>query len=74
MTGTMEDPRPVGLDEKAVHHHQESGSDLDRRHSHQEVVASDGNEADLHESEKDIPVCRQLMDRLLLWVTLMVIT
>lgn len=56
MTDTMEDQRPVGLDEKAIHHHQESGSDLDRRHSHQEVVASDGNEADLHESEKDIPM------------------
>lgn len=73
MTDTMEDQRPVGLDEKAIHHHQESGSDLDRRHSHQEVVASDGNEADLHESEKDIPVCRQIIDEPLSSAMLMVI-
>lgn len=56
MTGPVEDTRPVELDEK-IAQHQES-SDLDRRHSHQEVVGSDSNEADLHESEKDIPVSK----------------
>jgi hypothetical protein len=46
----MEDPRPVALDEKAIQHHESS-------HSHQEVVGSDhSNEAELHESEKDVPV------------------
>lgn len=51
MTGAMEDSRPVALDEKAIQH---EGS-----HTHQEVVGSDhSNEAELHESEKDIPVSK----------------
>lgn len=55
LTGAMEDPRPVGLDEKTIQH-QES-NDLGRRHSHQELAGTDSsNEAELHESEKDIPV------------------
>lgn len=52
MTGAVEDPRPVGLDEKAIQHHEST-------HSHQEVVGSDhSNDAELHESEKDIPVSK----------------
>lgn len=45
-------------DEKIAVQHQES-TELDRGHSHQEVVDKGLEEAQLHESEKDIPVrCR----------------
>lgn len=42
-------------DEKHAIQHQES-SELDRGHSNQEVVDKGLEEAQLHESEKDIPV------------------
>lgn len=43
------------VDEKHAIQHQES-SELDRGHSHQEVVDKGSEEAQLHESEKDFPV------------------
>lgn len=61
MTGSIEDTGtgPPRMDEKNVIMPQES-SDMDRGHSHQEVVDSSSNEAGLTESEKDIPVRRTL--------------
>lgn len=47
------------MDEKNGIMPQES-SDMDRRHSHQEVADSSSNEAGLTESEKDIPVRQTL--------------
>ncbi|KAJ5663095.1 hypothetical protein N7507_003826 [Penicillium longicatenatum] len=57
MTGSIEDTGtgPSRFDEKNVIMPQES-SDMDRRHSHQEVADSSSNEAGLTESEMDIPM------------------
>lgn len=53
MTGAIEGSGPP-LDEKTAVPRE--SSDMDRRHSHQEVFESGSNEEGLHESEKDIPV------------------
>ncbi|KAJ5657412.1 uncharacterized protein N7484_001061 [Penicillium longicatenatum] len=57
MTGSIEDTGtgPPRFDEKNMIMPQES-SDMDRRHSHQEVADSSSNEAGLTESEMDIPM------------------
>lgn len=57
MTGTIYSSDPAQIDEKHQIQPQES-SELGRGHSHQEVVDKGSNEAQLHESEKDIPVSR----------------
>lgn len=56
MTGPMYSSGPQ-VDEKHQIQPQES-SELDHGHSHQEVIEKGSDEAQLHESEKDIPVSR----------------
>lgn len=53
MTGAIEGSGPP-LDVKTAVPRE--SSDMDRRHSHQEVFESGSNETGVHESEKDIPV------------------
>lgn len=55
MNESIDQQIPAHAREKAAMQSQES-SDLERRHSHREVADRGSNEADLHESEKDIPV------------------
>lgn len=56
MAHATEQP-PALVDEKAIQHH--DGSDLDQMTSHKEVGGSDSNEAELYESEQDVPVSRR---------------
>lgn len=62
MTGSIEDTGtgPPRMDEKNGMMPQES-SDIDRRHSHQEVADLSSTEAGLTESEMDIPVRQTLL-------------
>ncbi|KAJ5699084.1 hypothetical protein N7462_001089 [Penicillium macrosclerotiorum] len=55
MAGSIDYSSPAQADEKGAIQPQGS-SDLEQRHSHQEVADAGSNKAEVHESEKEIPM------------------